>query len=223
MTVEPHATSPTFAFLKMTVALCFAPAAGVGTRPAQLQHACRRPASRPRGFVPMMSTGQRSVLVVGGGSVLGVETADQFSADGWRVVTLDHFDSSMECGGTDGCALPEYGPTQLSLAMPAGAPARTQARVAANCLRSACSGPFDVVLNATLGFSVAGLQDDDLFDSAEYMHSTSVNSSLVTARLAAEFLKPGGLLALVGSVAALPTTRAPRLLGFGMAKAAVHQ
>lgn len=62
-----------------------------------------------------------------------------------------------------------------------------------------------------------------MFDAWEYMQRTQVESSLVKATLAAKYLATSGMLALMGSVAAIATTRAPRLLGYACAKAAVHQ
>lgn len=55
------------------------------------------------------------------------------------------------------------------------------------------------------------------------MYRTSVESTLVTAKLAETFMSEGGLLTFIGSVAALPATVAPRMLAFGAAKASVHQ
>lgn len=167
---------------------------------------------------------KRTILVFGGGSTLGTDVVARFSMGGWRVVTLDYYDASVECGGVNGCLIPSA--DTMNLALPAGAPARTQARVATRCLEGALGTDVrvDVVLNATLGYTAGGVGDADaLFDAWEYMQRTSVESSLVAAHLATRFLAPNGLLALVGSVAALANTRAPRLLGFGCAKAAVHQ
>lgn len=172
---------------------------------------------------------QKSILVFGGGSTLGTQVVQRFTAAAaWKVVTLDFYDASVECGGVNGCAIPDTSPSApISLALPAGAPAATQVDIARKCLRSSCVDSFDVILNATLGFSPASLRDASLFDSCRYMYTTSVESSLVTASLAADFLKPGKdgakLLVLVGSVAALPGTKSKSLLGFGAAKASVHQ
>lgn len=165
----------------------------------------------------------KSILVFGGGSTLGKEVVTQFIAADWRVFTLDFYDASIECGGVNGCALPLNAHVPISLALPVGAPARIQVEIASKCLSSACADKFDVVLNATLGYTSAGIGDDDLFETAEYMYRTSVESSLVTAKLARSFMAPGGLLTLIGSVAALPATTAPHMLGFGAAKASVHQ
>jgi dihydropteridine reductase len=96
-----------------------------------------------------------------------------------------------------------------------------QVRIAEDCLRSAGVSKFDVMVNATLGFVASGISDPDFFDSVSYMYKTSVESTLVTARLATTFLSPGGLLAMLGSVAALSPQ--PKMLGFSASKAAVHQ
>ncbi|CAN8074032.1 unnamed protein product [Agarophyton chilense] len=165
----------------------------------------------------------KSLLVFGGGSTLGKEIVSHFIDAGWRVYTLDFYDASVECGGVNGCALPNDSHIPVSLALPAAAPARIQAEIAKNCLASSCAEKFDVVVNATLGFTTAGLTDDDLFETMEYMYRTSVESSLVTAKLASAFMAENGFLLLIGSVAALPGTHAPRMLGFGAAKASVHQ
>lgn len=168
----------------------------------------------------------KSILVFGGGSTLGAEVVEHFTATKkWRVYTLDFYDASVECGGVNGCALPldDGSHVPISLALPAGAPAAIQVEIANKCLSSSCADTFDVVLNATLGFSPAALSDPMLFDSCEYMYRTSVESSLVTAKLASQFMSPNGMLALIGSVAALPGTSARTLLGYGAAKASVHQ
>lgn len=171
---------------------------------------------------------KKSILVFGGGSTLGSEVVDRFtSAPNWTVYTLDFYDASVECGGVNGCALPEFEDTTkpISLALPVGSPPKIQVEIARKCLLSACSGKFDIILNATLGFSPASLKDQFLFESFEYMYRTSVESSLVTSKLASEFLISNnhGLLVFIGNVAALSNTKANTLLGFGCAKASVHQ
>lgn len=166
---------------------------------------------------------KKSALVFGGGSTLGKEVSDKFIDADWKVYTLDFYDASIECGGVNGCALPIYSNVPVGLALPVGAPARTQVEIAEKCLQSSCAEKFDFVLNATLGFTPAGLNDNNIFETTEYMYRTSVESSLVTAKLASSFMAEGGLLSLIGSVAALPVTDASRMLGFGAAKASVHQ
>lgn len=174
-------------------------------------------------FSKEANASKKSILIFGGGSTLGKEVVATFSDANWRVYTLDFYDASVECGGVNGCALPLESHVPISLALPAAAPARVQVDVASKCLLSSCAEKFDVVLNATLGFTAAGLNDENLFETMDYMYRTSVESSLVTARLASTFMREGGLFLLIGSVAALPETNAPKMLGFGSAKASVHQ
>lgn len=174
-------------------------------------------------FSKEANAAKKSILIFGGGSTLGKEVVTSFSNADWRVYTLDFYDASVECGGVNGCALPLESHVPVSLALPAAAPARVQVDVASKCLLSSCADKFDVVLNATLGFTAAGLHDENLFETMDYMYRTSVESSLVTARLASTFMREGGLFLLIGSVAALPETNAPKMLGFGSAKASVHQ
>lgn len=195
--------------------------------PNNLRSAGRRRPTPPlhTTAISMSLLGRRdkSILVFGGGSTLGKEMVSQFIHAQWRVYTLDFYDASVECGGVNGCALPTTAHVPISLALPAAAPARIQVDIARKCLQAACASKFDVVANATLGYATGGIGDDDLFETSEYMYRTSVESSLVTAKLAGMFMAEGGMLSMVGSVAALPGTAAPRLLGFGAAKAAVHQ
>ena len=53
------------------------------------------------------------------------------------------------------------------------------------------------------------------------MWKQSVHSSVISARLASKFLREGGLLVMTGAKAALSGTAG--MIGYGMAKAAVHQ
>ena len=61
----------------------------------------------------------------------------------------------------------------------------------------------------------------DLAKSADMMWKQSVWSSAISATLGANHLKNGGVLVLTGANPALNGT--PGMIGYGMAKAAVHQ
>lgn len=54
----------------------------------------------------------------------------------------------------------------------------------------------------------------------DLMWRQSVSTSCIAATIACKYLAPGGLLCLTGAQAALEGT--PRMIGYGMAKAAVH-
>lgn len=60
----------------------------------------------------------------------------------------------------------------------------------------------------------------DLAKTSETMWQQSVCSSVIAATLAAKYLKDGGVLQLTGAKAALDGT--PGMIGYGLAKAAVH-
>jgi dihydropteridine reductase len=159
--------------------------------------------------------------VLGGASALGLEIARLFCAEGWRVVSLDYYDASVAACGVNGCALPEDPAAKVSLALPSGAPPGMQMRVAEECLRKAGVVEAAVCVNATLGYATGSVGSDDLFDTIDYAYHTSVQSSVMCAKLAHGFLAPGGLLAMLGSKAALSPQ--PAMLSFSMGKAAVHQ
>ncbi|PSN34556.1 Dihydropteridine reductase [Blattella germanica] len=60
-----------------------------------------------------------------------------------------------------------------------------------------------------------------LVKNADLMWRQSVWSSTIAASIAAQFLKDGGMISLPGAKPALGST--PGMIGYGMAKAAVHQ
>ncbi|KRT79821.1 dehydrogenase [Oryctes borbonicus] len=60
----------------------------------------------------------------------------------------------------------------------------------------------------------------DLAKNSDLMWKQSVWSSLIAAAIAAHHLKEGGLISLTGAKAALEAT--PGMIGYGVAKAAVH-
>lgn len=79
-------------------------------------------------------------------------------------------------------------------------------------------------LNAVIcvaGGWAGGNATKDLAKSADLMWRQSVWSSTISATVAAKFLAPGGLLTLTGANPALEGT--PSMIGYGLAKAAVHQ
>lgn len=61
----------------------------------------------------------------------------------------------------------------------------------------------------------------DFVKNCDLMWRQSVWSSVIAASVAAQFLKEGGLVSLPGAKPALGAT--PGMIGYGMAKAAVHQ
>lgn len=72
-----------------------------------------------------------------------------------------------------------------------------------------------------LGGWAGGNASKDLAKNAELMWKQSVWSSAISATISSHFLKSGGVLTLTGADAALDGT--PGMIGYGLAKGAVHQ
>ncbi|KAK3858368.1 hypothetical protein Pcinc_035442 [Petrolisthes cinctipes] len=79
----------------------------------------------------------------------------------------------------------------------------------------------DAFINVAGGWAGGNAASKDFLKSCEMMWSQSVWSSTITAQAATRFLKEGGLVSLPGALPALSGT--PGMIGYGMAKAAVHQ
>lgn len=80
---------------------------------------------------------------------------------------------------------------------------------------------LDAVINMAGGWAGGCAKDADWVRNADMMWKQSVWSSAISATLAAKFLVKGGLLVLPGARPAEGAT--PGMMGYGMAKAAVHQ
>lgn len=79
---------------------------------------------------------------------------------------------------------------------------------------------IDAVICVAGGWA-GGNASKDLAKNADLMIKQSVWSSTISASVAAHFLKDGGVLTLTGAKPALDGT--PGMIGYGLAKAAVHQ
>nr|CAB3265340.1 dihydropteridine reductase [Phallusia mammillata] len=71
------------------------------------------------------------------------------------------------------------------------------------------------------GWAGGNAASKDYVKNADLMWKQSVWSSTIAGSLAAKFLKPGGVLTLTGASPA--TSETPGMIGYGLAKAAVHQ
>ena len=79
---------------------------------------------------------------------------------------------------------------------------------------------LDAILCVAGGWAGGNATNADCVKNTELMVKQSQWSSVIAAKLAAEFLTEGGFLGLTGAKAALEAT--PGMIGYGMAKAAVH-
>lgn len=79
---------------------------------------------------------------------------------------------------------------------------------------------LDAIICVAGGWA-GGNAKKDLAKNADLMWKQSVWTSSISASVGAKYLKEGGLIALTGAKPALSGT--PGMIGYGMAKAAVHQ
>lgn len=81
---------------------------------------------------------------------------------------------------------------------------------------------LDAIVNVAGGWAGGNAQSGEkLISSSDLMWKQSVWSSLISAALASKYLRAKGVLTLPGAAAALNAT--PGMIGYGVAKAAVHQ
>ncbi|XP_012861382.2 dihydropteridine reductase, partial [Echinops telfairi] len=79
----------------------------------------------------------------------------------------------------------------------------------------------DAILCVAGGWAGGNAKSKSLFKNCDLMWKQSMWTSTISSYLAAKHLKEGGLLTLAGAKAALDGT--PGMIGYGMAKGAVHQ
>ncbi|KAK4012497.1 dihydropteridine reductase-like [Daphnia magna] len=80
---------------------------------------------------------------------------------------------------------------------------------------------LDAILCVAGGWAGGNAAHADFVKNADLMWKQSVWSSVLASAIASKHLKEGGLLTLTGAKPALEGT--PGMIGYGMAKAAVHQ
>ncbi|EFO25938.1 dihydropteridine reductase-PC [Loa loa] len=80
---------------------------------------------------------------------------------------------------------------------------------------------LDAILCVAGGWAGGSANSENMIKNSEILWKQNVWTSTISARIAALYLKNGGLLQFTGAASVLKDTSA--MLGYGMAKAAVHQ
>ncbi|KAG0321524.1 hypothetical protein BGZ99_003876 [Dissophora globulifera] len=143
-----------------------------------------------------------TIVVYGGSGALGRAIVSTFIKNKWNVTSVDFFanqDATTNILLEKGDSLEEQGKRVVG----------------------GVSGHVDAIVCVAGGWAGGNAASNDFFASSELMWKQSVHSSLVAAHLASKSLKSGGLLTLTGAYPAQNGT--PFMIGYGMAKAAVHQ
>ncbi|KAK4871552.1 hypothetical protein RN001_015676 [Aquatica leii] len=145
------------------------------------------------------------VIVYGGKGALGAKCISQFKEKNWWVGSIDlgsNDEADVNILVESGDNLPEQ-----------------EEKVLSSISNALGSSKLDAIICVAGGWA-GGNAKKDLAKTSDLMWRQSVWSSVIAASIAAQHLNEGGLLALTGANAALQET--PGMIGYGMAKAAVH-
>lgn len=149
---------------------------------------------------------QGKVLIYGGRGALGAKCVQYFKDNNWWVGCID---------------LAVNDSADLNIVVDRDADWVTQEQNVLSKVESSLKGDkLDAVICVAGGWA-GGNAKKDLAKNSDLMWKQSVWSSAISATVGANHLKAGGLLALTGANPALAGT--PGMIGYGMAKAAVHQ
>jgi len=151
-------------------------------------------------------SGMKRVLVYGGRGALGRSCVAYFKEQNWWAVSLD---------------LVANEDANANVLVVADADWAEQERSVLSQVEEVLEGSkLDAIVCVAGGWAGGNSASDDFIKNSDMMIKQSVWSSVIASRIAAKHLGSGGLLALTGAKAALEGT--PGMIGYGMAKAAVH-
>uniref|UniRef100_I3IYE7 Dihydropteridine reductase n=1 Tax=Oreochromis niloticus TaxID=8128 RepID=I3IYE7_ORENI len=147
------------------------------------------------------------VIVYGGRGALGSKCVEYFKSKGWWVASID-IGANEEANENVVVKMTE------SFTEQAG-------QVTADVAQLLGEQKVDAILCVAGGWAGGNCSSKDLYKNADLMWKQSVWTSTISSHLAALHLKTGGLLTLAGAKAAQSGTGG--MIGYGMAKAAIHQ
>ena len=157
---------------------------------------------------PVLPAMPGKVVVYGGRGGLGLVVVKHLRGLGYWVLSVD----IAENEGADSNVLVD----------PAADWAEQERAVLAGVAAALPAGPsLQAVISVAGGWAGGRVDSQDWIRNADMMWKQSVMSSSIAASLASRHLVEGGLLVLPGARPATAAT--PGMLGYGMAKAAVHQ
>lgn len=146
------------------------------------------------------------VLVYGGKGALGAKCVSHFKAKNFWVASID---------------LAENAEADVNIVVNKDDSFVQQESTILSSVNNALSGNKLDGIFCVAGGWAGGNATKDLAKNSQLMWQQSVCSSLISATIAAHHLKAGGVIQLTGAKAALEGT--PGMIGYGLAKSAVHQ
>ncbi|KAL1024017.1 hypothetical protein UPYG_G00050350 [Umbra pygmaea] len=147
------------------------------------------------------------VIVYGGKGALGAKCVQYFTSKNWWVACID-------------LAANEEASVNI-LVKPTDSFTEQAEQVTMEVSSMLGDQKVDAILCVAGGWAGGSAKAKALYKNSDLMWKQSVWTSTISSHLATKHLREGGLLTLSGAYAALTGT--PGMLGYGMAKAAVHQ
>lgn len=147
------------------------------------------------------------VLIYGGKGALGNACVALFKSHNWWVGSIDMFPNEQADGNVE--VKPSDNWVDQSDQVYSGVEALLNGQT------------IDAIICVAGGWAGGNASDKDFIKNSDLMWKQSVWTSTIAAQLGAKHLKPGGFLSLTGAKAALEGTSG--MIGYGLAKAAVHQ
>eukprot|EP01063_Lacrimia_lanifica_P016703 TRINITY_DN23245_c0_g1_i1.p2 TRINITY_DN23245_c0_g1~~TRINITY_DN23245_c0_g1_i1.p2 ORF type:complete len:232 (+),score=89.40 TRINITY_DN23245_c0_g1_i1:51-746(+) len=145
----------------------------------------------------------KRVVVYGGSGALGKAVVAKFAAQGWTAINVDlAADSSVVVS-------PEWSWKEASEKVLSGVDGLVG------------GAKVDAVVNVAGGWAGGNVAAEDIVESSELMWKQSVQSSIIAGQIASRHLTSEGLVVLPGA-AAVQAGGTSFMVGYGMAKAAVH-
>lgn len=146
-------------------------------------------------------------IIYGGRGGLGTVLVNHFKAKGWWICSVD--------------LQPNEEANENVLVDPKLDWVLQDALVLTEMEKKIGTEKVDAIINMAGGWAGGAADSKDFIPNCDLMWKQSVWSSTIAASLASKYLKAGGLVLLPGAKPALAGT--PGMIGYGMAKAAVHQ
>lgn len=154
-----------------------------------------------------MAAFANTVLIYGGKGALGGECVKMFNTKGYRVISVDLFANEE---------------ANSNIILSVGDAWQEQAnKVSADLTKILAAEKLSGIICVAGGWAGGNAASSDLINSAEAMWKQSVWSSVICAQIAAMHMAENSQLVMTGAVPAKQGTAG--MIGYGMAKAAVHQ
>ncbi|XP_021958028.1 dihydropteridine reductase isoform X2 [Folsomia candida] len=147
----------------------------------------------------------KAVLIYGGKGALGSTLVKFFKEKGFATTSIDFFENDT---------------ADDNILLKSDLGFEDQANAVKQALEGKSGLKVDAIVCVAGGWAGGSLKSKDFIKNANLMMQQSVWSSYIAASLAPHFLRENGLLVLTGAQPALSST--PGMIGYGVAKAAVH-